>query len=279
MLNVDLHTHSTISDGVLTPEDLAQRAADHGTELWALTDHDEVSGLARAQTAANTLGIQFIPGVEISVTWLDKTVHIVGLNVDYEDSALIAALAKVRSGRTLRAEMMGERLAELGFEGAYEGARAYATNDELISRTHFARFLVDQGHCKNIKEVFSRYLGDHKPAFVSMQWASLEDAVQWINEAGGKAVIAHPGRYQFNDQQFELLFERFKTYGGIGIEVVTGSHSAKEYNRYARVAKRYGFEASCGSDFHWPMDNRMDIGQVPPLPAGLTPIWHDWVSN
>lgn len=279
MLNVDLHTHSTISDGVLTPEDLAQRAHAHGTQLWALTDHDEVSGLARAQQLAEELGIQFIPGVEISVTWLDRTVHIVGLGIDYEQPQLLESLRSVRSGRTLRAQLMGEKLAELGFEGAYEGALAYATNDELVSRTHFARFLVDEGHCKNMKEVFSRYLGDHKPAYVPMQWASLEEAVQWITAAGGKAVIAHPGRYKFTDQQFELLFERFKSYGGIGIEVVTGSHAQKEYNRYARVAKRYGFEASSGSDFHWASENRMDIGKVPALPAGLTPIWHDWPIN
>jgi|SRR5690625_911602 len=276
MLNVDLHSHSTISDGVLAPEALAQRAHEHRVQLWALTDHDEISGLARAQQAATELGMQFIPGVEISVTWLDKTVHIVGLNIDYEQAELIDSLAYVRRGRTDRALKIAERLDSLGVPEAYEGAAAYATNPQLISRTHFGRFMVEQGYCASMKEAFERFLGDHGPAFVPMQWATLQEAVEWITSAGGKAVIAHPGRYRFTRQQFELLFERFKEYGGIGIEVVTGSHSVSDYQVYAQVAQRYGFEASCGSDFHWAQEGRMDLGKVPPLPRQLTPIWHDW---
>lgn len=277
MLNVDLHSHSTVSDGTLSPEEVAQRAHAHGVDVWALTDHDEVDGLASAQKAAESLGIQFIPGVEISVTWLDRTVHIVGLGIDYSNPELIQALSKVRQGRTMRAQRMGERLQELGIEGAYEGALSYATNPELVSRTHFARFLVDHGHSKNMKEVFRRYLGDNKAADVPMQWASLDESVQWIKGAGGKAVIAHPGRYKFTKQQFDLLYQQFKEMGGIGIEVVTGSHPEREYAHFAAVARRFGFEASCGSDFHWPRQGRMDIGKVPPLPRGLTPVWHDWV--
>src|SRR5690625_4387340 len=279
MLNVDLHSHSTVSDGTLAPQDVAQRAHDHGVQLWALTDHDEVGGLPAAQAAAQELGIQFIPGVEVSVTWLDKTVHIVGLNIDFTDQQLIDSLAYVRRGRTVRAQKIGQLLAEQGIEGAYEGALSYATNPELVSRTHFARFLVDNGHCKDMGEVFRRYLGDHKAAYVSMQWATLEESVRWITSAGGKAVIAHPGRYNFTEQQFELLYQPFKDYGGVGIEVVTGSHPQKEYAHFAQVARRFGFEASCGSDFHWPREGRMDIGKVPPLPRGLTPIWHDWVTH
>jgi|SRR5690625_3561242 len=277
MLNVDLHSHSTISDGVLTPEDLAQRAYEHGVELWALTDHDEVGGLARAQKAAQALGIQFIPGVEISVTWQNKTVHIVGLGIDYTDKRLISSLQAVRKGRIRRAQKMGEQLEALGIMGAYEGALSYATNPELVSRTHFARFLIDQGHCRSMREVFQRYLGDHKPGYYPMQWATLEEAVQWITQSNGKAVIAHPGRYNFTKEEFTQLFNQFKAFGGVGIEVVTGSHSKADYSHYAQVARDYSFEASCGSDFHWPREGRMDIGQVPPLPDDLTPIWHDWV--
>src|SRR5699024_2031823 len=223
MLNVDLHSHSTVSDGTLSPEEVAQRAHAHGVDVWALTDHDEVDGLAPAQKAAESLGIQFIPGVEVSVTWLDRTVHIVGLGIDYSNPDLIQALSKVRQGRTLRAQRMGERLKELGIEGAYEGALSYATNPELVSRTHFARFLVD-----------------HKAADVSMQWATLEESVQWINVVGGKAVIAHPGRYKFTEQQFDLLYQQFKEMGGVGIEVVTGSHPEREYAHFAAVARRFG---------------------------------------
>jgi len=277
MLNVDLHSHSTISDGSLTAKEVAQRAHAHGADVWALTDHDEVGGLAQAQSEAESLGIQFIPGVEISVTWLERTVHIVGLGIDYTCPTLIQELAKVRQGRTLRAKRMAKRLEELGIEGAYEGALSYATNPDLVSRTHFARFLVDSGYCKDLKEVFRRYLGDGKAADVSMQWATLQDSINWINNAGGKAVIAHPGRYKFSKQQFELLYQQFKEMGGVGIEVVTGSHPEREYEHFAAVARRFGFEASCGSDFHWPHPGRMDIGKVPPLPRGLTPVWHDWV--
>ncbi|HLS17759.1 MAG TPA: 3',5'-nucleoside bisphosphate phosphatase [Paenalcaligenes sp.] len=277
MLNVDLHSHSTVSDGTLTPAEVAQRAHAHGVDIWALTDHDEVAGLDEAKNIADTLGIQFIPGVEVSVTWLDRTVHIVGLGVDSSDPQLIEALAEVRKGRTQRAQRIGERLHELGIEGAYEGALAYATNPELVSRTHFARFLVDNGYSKNMKEVFRRYLGDDKAGHVHVQWATLEESVRWINGAGGKAVIAHPGRYKFSQQQFELLYEQFKEMGGVGIEVVTGSHPEREYEHFAAVARRFGFEASCGSDFHWPRKGRMDIGKVPPLPRGLTPVWHDWI--
>lgn len=277
-MNVDLHCHSTISDGVLTPDQVAQRAYQNGVELWALTDHDEVGGLALAQATAEQLGIRFVPGVEISVTWLNKTVHIVGLGIDYTHLPLVDALRYVRSGRKQRAIKMAQALADLGVADALEGAIPFASNPELVSRTHFARFLVESGHCASIKEVFDRYLGEDGPAFVPMQWAKLENAVRWIHEAGGVAVIAHPGRYAFDRLQFDLLFSTFKELGGEGIEVVTGSHAPAQYEHYAQVAKRFGFEASCGSDFHGPGEGRMDLGKLPALPLGLTPIWQRWLS-
>lgn len=276
-MNVDLHCHSTVSDGVLTPDQVAQRAHEHGVNLWALTDHDELAGLALAQQTATDLGMQFIPGVEISVTWLNKTVHIVGLGIDYHNPQLIQSLAYVRSGRAQRAHKIAAALADLGIEGAFEGAIPFASNPELVSRTHFARFLIQQGHCASMKEVFATYLGDTGPAYIPMQWASLENAVRWIHEAGGVAVIAHPGRYDYTTLQFDLLFDTFKALGGQGIEVVTGSHAPAQYLEYAQVAKRYGFEASCGSDFHGPKEGRIDVGCLPPLPTGLHPIWQRWI--
>lgn len=275
-MNIDLHCHSTVSDGVLAPDVVAQRAHDNGVTMWALTDHDEVAGLALAQQKATELGMQFIPGVEISVTWLNKTVHIVGLNIDYQQSSLIDALAQVRSGRLERAHKIAEALANLGIEGALEGAIPYATNPELVSRTHFARFLIGSGQCASMKEVFSKYLGDGGPAHVPTQWADLQSAVAWIHQAGGVAVIAHPGRYDYTDLQFDALFDAFKDLGGQGIEVVTGSHSPQQYLHYAQVAKRYGFDASCGSDFHGPGEGRVDLGTLPPLPSGLAPVWRHW---
>lgn len=276
-MNVDLHSHSTVSDGLLSPTTVAQRAHTNGVDMWALTDHDEVGGLAEAEQVAIELGMQFIPGVEISVTWLNKTVHIVGLNIDYGHTELVDALRYVRSGREQRSKDMAQALADLGIEGALEGAESLATNPELVSRTHFARFLINEGHCTSIQQVFDKYLGEGCPAYVPMQWARLENAIRWIHEAGGVAVIAHPGRYNFSPLQFDLLFETFKELGGEGIEVVTGSHSPNQYQEYARIAKRYDFEASCGSDFHGFVEGRMDLGELPALPSGLRPIWQRWL--
>ena len=266
-----------MSDGVLPPEDVARRAHANGVTLWALTDHDILDGIPAARAEALALGMRFVPGVEISVTWSGHTVHIVGLNVDDTHPGLVDGLRSIRAGRTDRAREMGSRLdTVLGAEGSYEGALEYASNPALISRTHFARWLVNRGHAKNMQVVFERYLGEGCPAHVPMQWSSLEQAVSWILEAGGRAVIAHPGRYDYTPLQFDALFEKFRELGGEGIEVVTGSHQPHQYREYADVARRYGFLASCGSDFHSPKEARIDLGKLPPLPADLTPVWHDW---
>lgn len=276
-INVDLHCHSTISDGVLTPAQVAARAHENGVQLWALTDHDELSGLEEARQAALAHGMAFVPGVEISVTWAQHTVHILGLGVDDTNAELNAGLADIRSGRTVRAREMAARLEQLGIPGAYEGALPYAANPALISRTHFARFLVANGYCLNMQEVFEKYLADGKPVSVPMHWSTLEQAVGWIMGAGGRAVVAHPGRYNYTPVQFDAFFSQFKDIGGAGIEVVTGSHAADQYAEYAQVARHYGFLASCGSDFHSPREGKLDLGAVPALPSGLTPVWHDWV--
>jgi len=275
--NIDLHCHSTVSDGELAPADVVARAHAQGVDVLALTDHDEVGGVAEATRAAQGLGMTLVPGVEVSVTWANKTVHIVGLQVDIDHPGLLAGLAQTRSGRLGRAAEMGRRLAGQGIDGAYEGALALAGNRNLVSRTHFARFLVDGGYCANIQEVFERFLGPGQPAFVPMQWSKLEDAVGWIRAAGGQAVIAHPGRYDYTPNAFHALYETFRDLGGEGIEVVTGSHSPDQYAEYAQVARQYGFLASRGSDFHAPGEGRVDLGGLPPLPAGLTPVWERWL--
>lgn len=277
VLNADLHCHSVCSDGVLRPAELAARAHANGVGLWALTDHDEVAGLAEARAAARELGMPFLDGIEISVTWTQQTVHIVGLRIDPADAALNAGLDGIRAGRLERARRMADGLLALDIPGSYEGALAYAGNPRLVSRTHFARFLVERGHCANLQAAFDRYLGDGKPAYAPGRWASLAEAVGWITAAGGRAVIAHPGRYRYTPMQFAALFDEFKALGGQAIEVVTGSHWPEQYGQYADVARRYGFLASCGSDFHSPSESRKDLGSMPPLPAGLKPVWHDWV--
>jgi predicted metal-dependent phosphoesterase TrpH len=244
--------------------------------MLALTDHDETGGLAEARAHAQAAGLVLIDAVEVSVTWSGESVHVVGLLIDPEHAGLAEGLAGVRSGRRARAEAMAAELEKAGVPGSLEGARRFATNPALLGRTHFARFLVEAGHARDLQGVFRRFLASGKPGYVPHQWASLGDAVGWIRSSGGRAVIAHPGRYRFNERRRDDLFSEFKDAGGAGVEVVTGSHSADEVALYARVAKKYGLLASAGSDFHGPGESRRDLGDVPELPSGCVPIWRDW---
>ena len=272
-LNADLHCHSVVSDGTLTPEELALRAHQNGVRLWSLTDHDVLGGQERARQAALNLGMDYLSGVEISISWMGQTVHIVGLGFDASNPILQEGLRATRDGREERARQMAAQLAQIGIENSYEGALKFAGNPELIARTHFARFLVEQNVCRDMDEVFRKYLVAGKPGYVSHRWASLDQAVEWIRGAGGEAVIAHPGRYRLNTMQMDELYARFKDLGGAGIEVVTGSHSPDQYLTYAKVAERYGFMASRGSDFHDPQESDIDLGNLPHLPEHLKPIW------
>jgi predicted metal-dependent phosphoesterase TrpH len=273
LLNADLHSHSTVSDGTLTPEALAERAHANGVELWALTDHDETGGQARARDAALGLGLQYLTGTEISVSFAGETVHILGFGFDADDEALNAGLTAVRGGRLERARRMADGLAQVGIPGAFEGALRYVGNPALVSRTHFARFLVETGVCSETHEVFRRYLTEGKPGYVPHQWARLGDAVRWITAAGGVAVIAHPARYRFTPTVEYALITEFIAHGGRGVEVITGSHSAPEQQQYADTALEFGLLASRGSDFHAPGESRTDLGALPDLPGRLQPVW------
>lgn len=273
ILNADLHSHSTVSDGTLSPEELAARAAANGVELWSLTDHDEIAGQHRAREAARAQGMKYLTGTEISVSFAGRTVHIVGLGFDADDEAMHRGLLALRGGRDARAREMADGLAKVGIQGAYEGALQYVGNPELVSRTHFARFLVETGVCSDTHEVFERFLTEGKPGFVEHKWASLGDAVRWIRSAGGMAIIAHPARYRFTPNEEFALFTDFRHHGGQGVEVVTGSHTAAEYVEYGQAAKDFGLAASRGSDFHCPRESRTDLGALPYLPGELTPVW------
>jgi predicted metal-dependent phosphoesterase TrpH len=273
LLNADLHCHSVVSDGTLTPEALAARAKANGVQLWALTDHDELGGQERAIAAAKAEGMKYLTGVEISITFAGKTVHIVGLGFDHTNEALVQGLRNTRGGRAERAKEMSDGLAKVGIQGAFEGALQYAGNHELISRTHFARFLVETGVCKDTSEVFRKYLTENKPGFVPHRWASLENAVKWITGAGGVAVIAHPARYGFTANEEFALFTEFKQHGGLGVEVVTGSHSSADALQYAETALEFELAASRGSDFHSPDESHTDLGTLPWLPGQLKPVW------
>jgi hypothetical protein len=276
MLDVDLHSHSTHSDGILLPAVLARRAFEQGVKLFALTDHDELSGLAEAREVCESLGVRFVSGVEISVTWGEETLHIVGLNINPQHPSIAAGLGLIRKGRRERAERIAEQLDKAGIEGTLAGAQRYASNPQLVSRAHFARFLVERGHAKNTQAVFKRYLIAGKPGFVEHQWASLAQAVNWIREAGGVSVIAHPGRYQLSPALRERLLAEFCDLGGTAIEVVTGSHTVDQYAIWGRHAKRFGLKASAGSDFHGPKESYLDIGRLPNLPEGLIPVWNSF---
>lgn len=272
-LNADLHCHSCVSDGTLEPEALAVRAKANGVQLWALTDHDELGGQRRARDTALALQLPYLTGTEISVTFAGQTVHIVGLGFDDDDAALIAGLAATRGGREQRAQEIAADLARVGITDAFTGARKYVGNPNLISRTHFARYLVEIGVCGDTSEVFRRYLTEGKPGYVPHRWARLGDAVSWIVNAGGAAVIAHPGRYKFSANEEYALFSEFKTHGGRGVEVVTGSHGAADVLKYTDMALEFDLLASRGSDFHSPEESRTDLGTLPDLPARLTPVW------
>ncbi|MBY0242271.1 MAG: PHP domain-containing protein [Burkholderiaceae bacterium] len=276
MLKVDLHCHSNVSDGVLPPAKVAQVARQGGVDAWALTDHDEVSGIPAARQAAQEQGMRFVPGVEISITWAGETVHIVGLQIDETNPQLVQGLHQTRSGRDQRGHEIARQLALHGIPDAYEGALKYVDNPDLMSRTHFARYIVELGKCRNVSEVFKRYLAEGKPGYVEHRWASLEQAMQWIVGAGGIPVIAHPGRYKFSDMAQGVLFDEFKQLGGGAIEVVTGSHTPDQYPQYAELANRYGFLASRGTDFHAPGEARVSFAELPPLPSNVKPVWHDW---
>ncbi|MDR7093619.1 3',5'-nucleoside bisphosphate phosphatase [Hydrogenophaga laconesensis] len=273
LLNADLHCHSVVSDGTLTPEALAHRAKGNGVELWALTDHDELGGQDRAMAAARDAGLPYLTGVEVSVTFAGITVHIVGLGMDHRHPELQDGLRATRGGREQRAREMSDDLARVGIHGVYEGALKYVGNPDLISRSHFARYLVEIGVCKDTSEVFRKYITEGKPGYVPHRWATLANAVGWITRSGGVAVIAHPGRYKLTTNEEFALFSEFKAHGGQGVEVMTGAHGQADYAKYAGFCQEFGLAASRGSDFHSPEESHTDLGQLPDLPGSLTPVW------
>ena len=276
MRHYDLHCHSTRSDGLLSPAAVVLRAAQRGVDVLALTDHDEVSGLGEAQSAATEAGIEFVCGTELSVSWEDLTIHVVGLRIDPHNTTLGDGLATIREGRTSRARRMGDALAAAGIPGAYEGALDFVTSERLVSRTHFARFLVEKGYARDIRDVFKRYLVPGKPGHVAHGWATMSQAVAWIHVAGGQAVIAHPGRYKVDGRGMRRLLGEFRDTGGDAIEVLSPSHTPAQYAEFATQCRVFGLAGSCGSDYHGPGESWMDLGDLPPLPAGVVPVWKDW---
>lgn len=271
--NFDLHCHSVVSDGLLPPAELARRAAANGVDLWALTDHDDLGGLPEAAATAREAGINFVNGVEISIEWRQTPIHVVGLGFDANHPALCGGLHGLREGRVERARRMADALDARGISGVFEGAMGYAGNPSLISRAHFARYLVEIGIAKDVQGVFQHYLTPGKPGYVDHRWATLEEAVGWITDAGGVAVVAHPGRYRMSGGDMRRFLGQFRDAGGLGIEVVCGSHTADHVLHFSRLARHFGFHASRGSDFHGPEESYVDLGRLPGLPEDLKPVW------
>ncbi|MEW5790431.1 MAG: PHP domain-containing protein [Pseudomonadota bacterium] len=274
-LAIDLHSHSTASDGSLSPTALVEMAAAAGLRGLALTDHDNTAGLAEAGTAAIRHGLRLIPGVEVSVTWNSQVIHVVGVNIDPANADLQQGLARLREFREWRAEEMDRRLAGHGIHGALDGARRFAKG-EIVGRTHFARWLVQEGHAPDVRRVFERFLVRGRPGHVPGQWAGLEEAVGWIRVAGGQAIVAHPGRYKLSASKLCQLLREFKAAGGDGIEVISGSQAVSDAPYFARLARTLGLLASAGSDYHGPEQAYLSLGRLPLLPPDTTPIWHDW---
>jgi hypothetical protein len=274
----DLHTHSTASDGVYAPAELVAHAAAAGVDVLALTDHDSTAGLNEARQAAAENGIRLIPGVEISVTWQSRTLHLVSLNVNPDCELLQQGLLNLQETRAERALEMGRRLAKAGIPGVFEAAEALAGGG-MMTRTHFAHHLAELGLAADVRDVFNRYLTPGKPGYVSTRWADMEDAIAWTQAAGGVAVIAHPQRYHLTGSWMRRLLGEFKEMGGLAIEVVSGTAAAGEVQSSAEQARRFDLLASCGSDFHNPAHGWPKLGRLPPLPKGLTPVWSVWETT
>ena len=276
-MRYDLHCHSTFSDGLLTPTEVVQRAASRGVDVLALTDHDEVAGIPEARAAAANAGIALVPASEISVSWgEDTTLHFVALNVDPEHRPLVEGLRRIRTSRDSRARRIGASLAKVGIPDAFEGALRYVTSEELISRSHFARFLVERGVAKDVKDVFKRFLVPGKPGYVPHAWASMTEALGWITESGGTAVLAHPGRYRLTPAELRSMIGEFRDSGGRGIEVMSSAHTDAQVAEFCGVARAFGLLASAGSDYHGPGESHLDLGDLPPMPSGVTPVWTAW---
>jgi predicted metal-dependent phosphoesterase TrpH len=271
----DLHTHSTASDGILSPELLVEKASHVGINTLALTDHDTVAGLAAAQLAAKKHNISLINGIELSSQWDSKTIHIVGLNINVNSEAIINATVHLNQLREERAIKMGEKLKKIGIHGAYENAKRIAAGG-TVTRQHFSTFLVENGHAKNQTDVFKRYLVNNKPGYASVEWPGLEETIAQINNAGGVAVIAHPLRYKITATKLRNMIKDFKALGGKAIEVVTGHNQSTEIQLATNYAKRYDVAASVGSDFHSGNTAWGQLGKLAVLPQGLTPVWELW---
>ncbi|MGL6177560.1 MAG: RNase RNM [Vibrionaceae bacterium] len=276
---IDLHSHTTASDGKLAPDELVRRAVQHNVHMLAITDHDTVAGLAlAAQTiACEQLPLQLVNGIEISTCWENKDIHIVGLNIDPEHASLQALIAKQTSLRNERAALIAHRLSKVRITGALEGAQQLA-GDGQLTRAHFARWLVESGVVSNAQKAFKRYLARGNAGYVPPNWCSIEEAVQTIHHAGGQAVLAHPLHYKLTTKWLKRLLQYFADAGGDAMEVSFSQQSEQDRQQLAALATHFQLLSSQGSDFHYPKP-WVELGRHLHLPNACTPIWSKWNSN
>lgn len=271
MVRYDLHCHSNVSDGTLTPAELVRRAAGREVRRLALTDHDTVAGLDAARSEATARGIELISGVELSTSWAGRTIHVVGLGFDPQSRPLCEGLARLATLRAERAERIARSLDRAGIPGSLEGARAVSHGPSL-GRNHFARFLWRHLNLRHLGEVYRRYLVRNRPGHVHVEWPAIEEAVGWIHAAGGIAVLAHPGRYRLTKTKLRELIAAGQGAGLRAIEVASGRSTPAEVGWLADVARRHGLLASAGSDFHTHEQSWIDVGRLKPLPDDLPTV-------
>lgn len=272
MIHFDLHSHSNFSDGELSPKALVERARSKGVGCLALTDHDTLSGVNEARVTAAHEGLGFLAGVEVSALWGKVEVHVVGLDFDDNDSALNRRLEEQCRARWLRAEKIAQKLEQRGVPGTFQEAKKIAEG-QAIGRPVFAQILVDRGVVKDRAQAFKKFLKVGKPAYVPTEWVSMEESIEWIHQAGGVAVLAHPGRYPISKTKLRALVAAFKSFGGDGIEVSTSTHQPCDIEFVARLSCEHELYASQGSDFHLPASHWAELGKFPPLPAVCAPLW------
>jgi len=273
-MQVDLHTHTNASDGTLSPAELVRDAHAAGVQMLAITDHDTVAGLDSLALPLPD-GLRLIPGIELSANWRNTAIHIVGLNIDPDDSNLRAGIAQQHRARTERAAIIAERLEKVGFTDVLAGAQREAGR-ELVGRPHFARYLVSSGQIKDVNTAFKRHLGRGKRGDVRDGWPEIATVINWIHTAGGAAVLAHPAKHKLTNLRLEELCRDFVTAGGDALEVISGFQNMSLTQKLARLANRHGLQASVGSDFHMPGQPWARLGCVPQLPSDSRPVWRDW---
>lgn len=269
-MKFDLHSHTVLSDGVLSPHELLSRAIDRGVDVLAITDHDTIEAYQDIPEAHDNL--RLVPGIELSTQWGSNGIHVLGLHIDLHSDAIKTAARTQTETRLDRARRIAENLERKGISGALEGARSLSAGG-YIGRPQFAQHLINIGRVDSMHNAFKKYMGDGKAGDVKKQWAELPQIIQWIRDAGGVAVLAHPLKYKLTRTRLKRLLDSFVEAGGQGMEVISGQQTPQQTSDMAQLCAQKNLLASCGSDFHMPGKPWAELGNFAPLPGHLVPVW------